>query len=107
MKEIPTGLLEEVVERLVRGLNPAHIYLFGSHAYGEPGIDSDIDLFIIVPDSDLPRHRREARALGHLIGLACPLDVLVYTRAEVEKWANVTTSLPHKVLAKGKLLYAA
>jgi predicted nucleotidyltransferase len=107
MKKIPTVLLEEIVARLVRGLNPARIYLFGSHAYGEPEIDSDIDLFIIVPDSDLPRHRREAHALGHLIGLACPLDVLVYTRAEVEKWANVTTSLPHKVLAKGKLLYAA
>lgn len=107
MKEIPADLLEEIIDRLVRGLNPERIYLFGSHAYGAPGSDSDVDLFVIVPTSDLPRHRRTAYALGYLFGLACPIDIVVYTQAEVDKWVNVNISLPHKVLTKGKLLYAA
>lgn len=106
MKEIPADLLKEIVERLVQGLQPERIYLFGSHAYGVPGSDSDVDLFVVVSSSEQPRHRREAQALGYLIGLACPIDVLVYTQAEVKKWADVSTSLPHKVLEKGRLLYA-
>jgi predicted nucleotidyltransferase len=54
MKELPADLLEKVVDRLVRGLSPERIYLFGSHAYGEPGSDSD--LFVVISSSDLPRH---------------------------------------------------
>ena len=106
MRRIPPELLQEIVNRLVQGLNAERIYLFGSHAYGQPDADSDIDLFVVVPTSDLPRHRRNAQALGYLFGLACPIDVIVYTRAEMEKWANVKTSLPHKVLTRGRLLYA-
>ncbi|MCD6555368.1 MAG: nucleotidyltransferase domain-containing protein [Anaerolineae bacterium] len=106
MKRIPPDLLKEIVDRLVRELKPERIYLFGSQAYGQPDAGSDIDLFIIVPTSDLPRHRRAAQALGHLFGLACPIDVIIYTRDEVEKWANVKNSLPHKVLTRGRLLYA-
>ena len=107
VKDLPDDLLDKIVDRLARGLKPERIYLFGSHAYGKPGSDSDVDLFVVVSDSELPRHQREAQALGHLIGLACPIDVLVYTRAEVDKWSDVGISLPHKVLTKGKLLYAA
>jgi hypothetical protein len=33
--------------------------------------------------------------------------VLVYTQAEVDKWADVSISLPHKVLTKGKLLFVS
>ena len=49
-------LLDEVVNRLVRGLHPERIYLFGSQARSQAGEGSDIDLLVVVPDSDLPRH---------------------------------------------------
>ena len=107
MKDLPQELLAEIVQRLVEGLGPEQVYLFGSHAYGQPEADSDIDLAVIVPSSNLPRHKREAQALDLLFGLACPVDVIVYTRAEVEKWRGVKMALPHKILNRGRLLYAA
>ena len=40
---IKTGILQTV---------PAEaIYLFGSYAYGTPGEDSDIDIYVVVPDN--------------------------------------------------------
>lgn len=45
MKDIPDGLLDEVVRRLVDGLRPEKIFLFGSHAYSNPDGNSNIDLF--------------------------------------------------------------
>jgi predicted nucleotidyltransferase len=62
-------LLDEVVNRLVRGLHPERIYLFGSQARSQAGEGSDIDLLVVVPDSDLPRHQREARSYDLLWGL--------------------------------------
>ena len=107
MEELPKELLAEIVQRLVQGLKPEQVFLFGSHAYGQSGADSDVDLFVVVPSSGLPRHKREAQALRLLFGLACPVDVIVYTRAEADKWRHVRTSLPYQIFSKGRLLYAA
>lgn len=106
VKELLPELLTEIVRRLVQGLKPEQIYLFGSHAYGQPDADSDIDLFVVLPSSTLPRRKREAQSLSLLFGLACPVDVIVYTRAEAEKWRHVRMSLPYQVFNNGKLLYA-
>ncbi len=57
MKDIPDGLLEEIVRRLVDGLSPEKIILFGSHAYGYPDENSDIDLLVIISQSGEPRPR--------------------------------------------------
>ncbi len=98
-------LLDEIVARLVRGIQPDCIYLFGSQAVGEADEDSDIDLLVVVPDSDLPRHRREALCYDLLWGLPVPVDVIVLTRAEFQRGAQVKTSLSSTVKARGKVLY--
>ncbi|MEJ2598041.1 MAG: nucleotidyltransferase domain-containing protein [Anaerolineales bacterium] len=48
-----------------------------------PG-ESDIDLLVIVPDSDLPRRQREACSYDTLWGLTTPVDLLVLTREEFD-----------------------
>ncbi len=105
MKYLSAELLKEIVERLVRGLQPEKVILFGSYAYGEPNEDSDIDILVIVLDSDEPRHRRASQAYGFLWGLTAPTEVLVLTRREVEKSATVATSLVSQALERGKVLY--
>ena len=41
------GIIKETILEMV----PAkYIYLFGSHAYGEPREDSDIDIYLVTPD---------------------------------------------------------
>ena len=44
MKEIDSDLLKEAVQRIVARLHPERIYLYGSHAYGQPHDNSDVDL---------------------------------------------------------------
>ncbi|WP_068815555.1 nucleotidyltransferase domain-containing protein [Phormidesmis priestleyi] len=105
MKYLSAELLKEIVERLVQGLQPEKVILFGSHAYGEPHEDSDIDILVIVSDSDEPRHRRASQAYGSLWGLTAPTEILVLTRREVEKSATVATSLVSQALERGKVLY--
>ena len=46
------SILREITNRLVTGYSPVKVILFGSHAYGEPGEDSDIDLLIIKDTSE-------------------------------------------------------
>jgi len=51
---IPKETLEEIIQRLVEGLQPEQIILFGSYAYGQPTSASDLDIMIIVSDSTEP-----------------------------------------------------
>ena len=45
--------IHEVVQRLVNEFNPEQVILFGSYAWGTPSEeDSDLDLLVIVPQSD-------------------------------------------------------
>ena len=97
--------IEEARNRLVSSLQPDRIILFGSHAWGTPGPDSDLDLLVIVADSDLPPHKRAQAAYRSLSGLGMPCDVIVHTRAEAERLNRVATSLTHRALREGRVLH--
>jgi predicted nucleotidyltransferase len=103
--EVSPGLLKEIVDRLVRGLHPERVYLFGSQARGQAGEGSDVDLLVVVADSNLPRHRREALSYDLLWGVTTPVDVIVLTRAEFQRASRVKTSLASTVQAEGEVLY--
>ena len=105
MKQLPNHLLDQITQKLVVNLHPEQIILFGSYAYGEPTEDSDVDLLVIVTQSDEPRYRRSRQAYRVLRGIGISKDILVMTRAEVERKANVPSSLINQVLSQGKVLY--
>ena len=107
MKTIDQELLNEAVRRIVAALQPEAIYLYGSHAYGQPHQDSDVDLFVVVNDSVLPPHKRAVAAYRALRGLYLPAEVKVVTRAEFERRARWHSSIERIVLDKGKVLYEA
>ena len=70
--------LEAIVHRLVTGLHPHKIVLFGSYVYGTPTADSDVDLLVIVDTQARPvdRYLRVSRLLRPR---PFPLDLLVNT----------------------------
>jgi len=105
METISSSVLDEAVERLVKEFQPEEIYLFGSHAWGEPTVDSDVDLFVIVEQSDESPVRRSQRAYRRLGGLGFSKDILVSTRAEVDRFKHLRASLSHQVLHYGRKLY--
>jgi predicted nucleotidyltransferase len=105
VKTLPEGLLEEIVQRLVAELQPEQVILFGSHAWGLPNEDSDLDLLVIVSYSDLKPTERATQAFRALRGLFVPIDILVKTRAEFERFRYVPASLECEILERGKVMY--
>ena len=105
MQEVSPALIQEITHRLVNEFEPEEIVLFGSHAWGIPHIDSDLDLMVVVSQSDLPPVQRAIRAHRCLRGLDVSKDVLVRTRQEIERYRHVRASLEHRILSKGTVLY--
>jgi len=105
MKTLDTALLAEVTRRLVDEFHPEQIILFGSHAWGMPDEESDVDVVVVVPESDLSPHLRAARAYRSLRGLPIPIEVRVRTRAEFDRYRSVPASLERQISEEGKRLY--
>ena len=103
MAQVTSDLLEEIVARLARCVQPDRIILFGSRADGEPTESSDIDLLIIVPESNEPRHHRARKAYSCLRGMAAPVELIVLTREEVERdSARARSPLLHHSIAHSR-----
>ena len=105
MNALSPEILQEIVQRLVKEFHPERIILFGSHAWGTPSPDSDVDLLVVVAGSQLPPAQRAMRAHRALRGLGIPKDVLVRTREEIERYRLVPASLEAEVLERGRHLY--
>jgi predicted nucleotidyltransferase len=101
------AILAELIRRLAAAYAPERIYLFGSHARGEAGPDSDIDLMVVVPDDAPPERRRSRLAYQALRGTGTAADVLVWPRQAFEECLHLPASLPATIVREGRLLYAA
>jgi uncharacterized protein len=96
--------LQDISRRIAADLHPEQIILFGSHAWGTPTEDSDVDLLVILSESDESPHRRVVRAHRALRGLAVPCDIVVRTRAEIDRISPVRSSLLFRALTEGRRL---
>ncbi|MGR3309797.1 MAG: nucleotidyltransferase domain-containing protein [Candidatus Brocadiales bacterium] len=104
ISQVDGELLKEIVSRIVNAVHPARIILFGSHAYGRPKDESDLDILVIM-HSELPRYRRSVPIYRALAGLLVPKDILAYTQEEIEEWSEVPQAFITTVLRKGKVIY--
>ena len=105
MKALDENLLQTATQRLVAEFQPEQVWLYGSHAWGHPHDDSDVDLLVVVRHSDETPIRRAQRAHRCLRGLRMPKDVLVETRQEVDRVKELKTSLENAILSRGRRLY--
>lgn len=96
--------IDEVVDRIVKNMQPEKIILFGSYAYGNPGEDSDLDI-LVIKEMDIPRHVRIREVKRHLRGIKIPVDLLVYTQKEIDEWKGIKTAFINDVVEKGRVLY--
>jgi len=105
MRTLDETLLKTIAARLVAEFHPEEILLFGSHARGEAGEHSDLDILVIVSSSGERPTERASRAYRCLRGVMVPMDILVKTREEVERFRGVRASLVHRILERGKRVY--
>lgn len=98
------ALLEQVTKTIVERFRPRRIMVFGSHARGDAGPNSDLDLFI---EMDTPRRPPErAIEVSQVFGLRpWPMDIVVYTPEEVRRLRHVNGTLLSVIEKEGKVLY--
>lgn len=108
LEEITTMItstqIAAAVDRLAQEAQPERILLFGSHARGEAREDSDLDLLVIESEvtdraAEMVRLRRALRPLR------IPVDILVYSSADVVRWGNQPGSALFWALREGKVVY--
>jgi uncharacterized protein len=97
--------LREVVQRLVEGLHPVAIYLFGSRARGTARPDSDFDLLVVTSPEDGEAGYDYARAYAPLIGRGIACDVLPVPAPDFLEDKNDPTSLCFEAAHRGRKLY--
>lgn len=98
------GVIDVVVDRIVRLVAPIKVILFGSRARGDARPDSDFDL-LVVRESDKPRHERSAPIYTALADLPVEVEVMVYTPAEIEEWKQVPEAFVTTAIREGKVLH--
>lgn len=96
--------IQEVANKIAREFKPEKIILFGSYAWGNPGPDSDVDLFI-VKETDNTRETA-IRISGAINPRPFPMDILVYTKKQVkEKIQNDRNLFIEDIINNGKIIY--
>jgi len=95
----------QIAARLRWALNADAVFLFGSHARGSSGPDSDLDIAVIVPESGESRYRRNVRARGLVGDIHVAKDIVVLTRLEWDEEQGVAGSLANTVAREGIKLH--
>jgi HEPN domain-containing protein/predicted nucleotidyltransferase len=98
------AVIDEMVRRLVERFDPLQVVLFGSHARGEAGPDSDVDLLLVLAEVE---HKRKTvvEALNLLADMPVPKDVLVRTPEEIWRECRVPGSVVRNALSEGRVVY--
>ena len=97
--------IKRMVDRIVKRFHPEQIILFGSHARGQAGPDSDVDLLIVMPVKGSKREKQvEVRLALHEFGV--PKDVII-TRPEEFAWRKeIIGTIEYPAAHEGRILYA-
>lgn len=101
-------MIEEIVQAVVDAAAPERIILFGSSARGERGPDSDVDLLVVEKEAAFHQGSRWAessRIRRALWRFPVPIDVLIFTPEEVDKWKDSTNHVIARSRREGRVVY--
>ncbi len=98
-------VLDDIVRRVVEIAAPERIVLFGSAARGEMGPHSDVDLLVVTETDDA--HRLTADIYGNLFGVGAPVDVVVASPKQVDRYRDTHALVIKPALREGRVVYDA
>ncbi|MCL2480735.1 MAG: nucleotidyltransferase domain-containing protein [Spirochaetaceae bacterium] len=84
--------IDIITEAIKANTTPESIYLFGSYAHGTPNRDSDIDIYVVVPDSETDTIELNAKICFDLARKkTIPIDLLIGKKSVFENRKNRLT----------------
>jgi predicted nucleotidyltransferase len=97
--------IDAMVRRIVQRFDPERVILFGSHARGTAGPDSDVDLLVVMPVEGSKRDK--AIEIGVVLhDIRVPKDIIVTTPEEFEWRKEVVGTIERPAAREGRVLYA-
>jgi len=98
--------LDLIKESVLQSVQAETIYLFGSYAYGTPNENSDIDIFVVVPDvtTELSELYADIRGLIRKKKKRMELDLLMGRSSDFNRRKNGPT-LERVVSQRGTVLH--
>ena len=101
---IQTRKVREITKRIVDVAHPQRILLFGSAGKNLSKPDSDLDFLVIVQN---PVHRRhlEQQIYRNLHGIGLPVDIIVATDEDIEKYGDQIGMIYRPALREGLVVY--
>lgn len=101
---IPMQDIRRYCDAIVAIFKPQRIILFGSHAYGIPTADSDVDLLVIMPKAR--RYwMQTTQKIHEKISAGFPVDVLVRDPAFLRERLREGDIFLEEITTKGRVMY--
>jgi uncharacterized protein len=98
--------IKRYCDAIAAAFKPRRIILFGSHAYGKPHEDSDVDVLVVVPDLRRLGPHPEAK-IRMAVRSDFPVDMLVRNEREVARRIRQRDLFMLDVTEKGRVMYEA
>jgi len=97
--------LNTLVQAIASNTKIESIFLFGSWAYGEPKQDSDLDIYLVIPDNDADIYELNAEIRFALYKkLTLPLDLVIAKKSVFERRCKLLT-LESVIAKQGVRIY--
>ena len=102
--DVPKSAIRRFARDVAEKFHPDRIILFGSHAYGRPHIDSDVDILVIMPCRN---QIDQAFKIRLAVDRPFPLDIIVRTPHNMSWRLEEGDDFLQEIVSKGKVLYEA
>ena len=101
---ISRSQINKAVSLLNKAVDPTKIILFGSYARNQEKEESDVDFLVIL--SEVKNKYKEMVYLKRVLRpLHIPVDVLVFSKQEVEDWGHLPGTVLYWALKEGKVVH--
>jgi predicted nucleotidyltransferase len=101
--EVEREKIQEIVQQIVEHFHPTKVILFGSHAYGVPTEDSDVDLLVVMEAGG--NTLRAAATISATIDHPFPLDIIVFEPQQLQASLERGGVFATDVTTNGVVLY--
>ena len=107
MSKVPSqrAQIRQLCTRIAREFKPGKIILFGSHAYGRPRPESDLDVMVVMQFEGDPLE--QAVMMLNRLNMLLPIDLLVRTPQQIQQRLEMGDSFMRDIIERGKVMYEA
>jgi uncharacterized protein len=99
---VPMTVIRRYARQIAERFRPDKIILFGSHAYGTPHADSDVDILVIMAARN---QHDQAFKIRFALPAPFPMDLIVRTPKALQWRLAEGQSFHTEIMSQGKVLY--